>query len=327
MCEIRSWTSCGTGTSARARAATLLVLWIGLQQSKYFHWVGRYGKANEHNGKIPRDFWLTAEEKAAIVSHAKAHPLDGYRRLAFRMLDEEVAAASPTTVWTVLKEAGVMGKRTTTPSRKGQGFEQPTAPHQHWHIDISYININGTFYYLCSILDGYSRYLVHWDIGCQMTESDVERIVQRARELFPDARPRIISDNGPRLIARDFKDFIRIRGMTHVRTSPYYPQSNGKIERWHKTLKATAIRPQTPLSLEDAFRVVGRFVEQYNGERLRSAIGYLTPKAKLEGREEQIFHLRDERLEAARARRKLLRQQARTQGVVPPAAPAAAASL
>jgi transposase InsO family protein len=308
-------------------AATLLVVWIGIQQSKYFAWITRYGCANEHNGLVPRDFWLTSEEKAAIVSYARAHPSDGYRRLAFRMMDDDVVAASPTTVWSVLKEAGLMGKRITSPSRKGTGFEQPTAPHQHWHIDISYINVCGTFYYLCSILDGDSRYLIHWDIRCQMTESDVELIVQKAREMFPDARPRIISDNGPQFIARDFKDFIRLCGMTHVRTSPYYPQSNGKIERWHKTLKASAIRPQTPLSLEDALRVVGRFVEQYNSERLHSAIGYVTPKAKLEGREQQIFEVRDQRLEAARARRKLLRQQARTLDVVPPAAPAAAASL
>jgi len=308
-------------------AATLLVLWIGIQQSKYFHWVGRYGKANEHNGLVPRDFWLTPEEKAAIVSYARAHPLDGYRRLAFRMMDDDVAAASPTTVWSVLTQAGLMGKRTTSPSRKGTGFEQPTAPHEHWHIDISYINVCGTFYYLCSILDGYSRYLVHWDIRCQMTESDVELIVQKARELFPEARSRIISDNGPQFIARDFKDFIRLVGMTHVRTSPYYPQSNGKIERWHKTLKQTAIRPQTPLTLEDALRVVGRFVDKYNAERLHSAIGYVPPKAKLEGREQQIFDMRDERLDAARARRKLLRQQARASGATPPPVQPAAASL
>lgn len=115
------------------------MVWIGIQQSKYFEWVKRYGRVNEHNGLVPRDFWLTSQEKASIVSYARAHPLDRYRRLAFRMMDDDVVAASPTTVWTVLKEAGLMGKRTTTPSRKGAGFEQPTAPHQHWHIDISYL--------------------------------------------------------------------------------------------------------------------------------------------------------------------------------------------
>ena len=101
--------------------------------------------------------------------------------------------------------------------------------------------------------------------------------------------------------------------MTHVRTSPYYPQSNGKIERWHQTLKVTAIRPQTPLSLEEARRVVARFVEEYNERRLHSAIGYVTPRAKLEGREREIFQQRDRKLEAARAARAIKRQQVRSQ--------------
>jgi hypothetical protein len=94
--------------------------------------------------------------------------------------------------------------------------------------------LGGTFYYLCSVLDGYSRAIVHWEIREAMREVDVETILQRARENHPQARPRIISDNGPQFIAREFKEFIRIAGMTHVRTSPYYPQSNGKIEAWQK---------------------------------------------------------------------------------------------
>ncbi|MFZ3213295.1 MAG: transposase family protein [Terriglobales bacterium] len=98
-------------------------------------------------------------------------------------------------------------------------------PHQHWHIDVSYINLCATFYYLCSVLDGYSRFLVHWDLRESMKEADIEVILERAKEKYPEAKPRIISDNGPQFIARDFKEFIRISGMTHVRTSPYYPQS------------------------------------------------------------------------------------------------------
>jgi putative transposase len=93
-----------------------------------------------------------------------------------------------------------------------------------------------------------------------------------------EVRPRIISDNGPPLIVKDFKEFIRISGMSHVRTSPYYPQSNGKIERWHKSLKGECIRPGTPLSLEDARRMVEGYVEQYNNVRQNSAIGYIAPK-------------------------------------------------
>ena len=113
----------------------------------------------------------------------------------------------------------------------------------------------------------------------------METILQRARESFPGVTPRIISDNGPQFIAKDFKEFIRIAGMTHVKTSPYYPQSNGKIERWHKTLKGECIRVQVPLSLDDARRIVADYVTHYNNVRLHSAIGYVTPKDKLDGRD------------------------------------------
>ncbi|PYV06051.1 MAG: IS3 family transposase, partial [Acidobacteria bacterium] len=197
------------------------------------------------------------------------------------------------------------------------GFQQPAGPHQHWHVDISYLNLAGTFYYLCSVLDGYSRYLVHWEIRESMTEAEVEIILQRAREQFPPAAPRLISDNGPQFIARDFKEFIRICGMTHVRTSPFYPQSNGKIERWHQSLKGECVRPGVPLSLEEARRLVGRYVDHYNRIRLHSAIVYVTPLAKLEAREPQIFAERDRKLEAARRQRQLRRQEA----WVPPPSP------
>jgi len=121
-----------------------------------------------------------------------------------------------------------------------------------------------------------------------MTEPDVEIILQRGREKFPAARPRIISDNGPQFIANDFKAFIKHCGMTHVRTSPNYPQSNGKIERWHGSLKQECIRRKTPLSLEDARRIIGRYVEHYNSVRLHSSIGYIAPKDKLQGRAQTI---------------------------------------
>ena len=231
--------------------------WLDVTASKFYDWLERYGKVNEHNGWVPRDFWLEDWEKQAIIGFHLKNPLEGYRRLTFMMLDADIVAVSPSSVWRVLGQAGLLSKWNGKPSKKGTGFEQPLAAHQHWHIDVSYINIGGTFYYLCSILDGCSRYIVNWDLRKSMTESDIEIILERAKELHPDARPRIISDNGPQFIAKDFKEFIRISGMTHVRTSPYYPQSNGKIERWHKSLKGECIRPGTPLSLEDARRLVG----------------------------------------------------------------------
>ena len=151
---------------------------------------------------------------------------------------------------------------------------------------------------------------MHWDLRESMKESEIEMILERAKEKYPEAKPRIISDNGPQFIARDFKEFIRISGMTHVRTSPFYPQSNGKIERWHKSLKSECIRPLTPLTLEDARRLIQSYVDRYNTVRLHSAIGYVTPQDMLEGRQAEIHAARDRKLDEARRQRQLRRQQA-----------------
>lgn len=279
--------------------------WLDISRSKYYDWVRRQGQPNEHNAPQPKQHWLTTTEKTAIVGYFASHREIGYRRMAYMMLDENVVAVSPSSVYRVLVKTGLIQSSQAATSSKGQGFKQPKRPHQHWHMDISYLNICGTFYYLCSILDGYSRYIVHWEIRAAMTEADVETILQRAREAFPQAKPRIITDNGPQFIAQDFKHFVRLCGMQHVRTSPYYPQSNGKIERWHQTIKKECIRPGTPLSLADARRMVATFIKQYNRHRLHSAIGYITPWDKLQQREEAILTERQQKLALARQQRQL----------------------
>lgn len=284
--------------------ASALLGKLELPRGKFYEWKKRYGLANEHNGKLCRDFWLLEEEKRAIASYAASHPLEGYRRLTYMMMDENVACASPASVYRVLKAAGMLkgwaGPKTQS---KGSGFIQPTRPHEHWHIDVSYINIAGTFYYLCSVLDGYSRAIVHWDLCEAMKERDVEMVLQKAYEAAGKPAPRIISDNGPQFISRDFKEFVRVLGMTHVRTSPYYPQSNGKLERFHGTAKSEAVRPGLPMSLEDARRILTGYIAHYNETRLHSAIGYVTPKAMLEGRRQEIHDRRDRQLETARLAR------------------------
>jgi len=240
--------------------------------STFSNWKRCYGKAYEHNGWIPRDHWLDEWEKQAILKFHFDHPLEGYRRLTYMMIDADIVACSSATVYRVLSEAGLL-KRNNKSSKKGTGFHQPLLAHDHWHIDVSYLNIAGTFYFMATVLDGYSRSVIHGDIREKMEEVDIEIVLQGAREKYPDARPRIISDNGPQFISTDFKHFVRLCGMKHVRTSPYYPQSNGKIERYHRTIKSQCIRPQSPLTLIDAKRIVEKFVIDYNTVRLHSAIG------------------------------------------------------
>lgn len=286
-----------------------LLAWLELSPSKFHNWAQRYGKANEHNGNIPRDYWLEDWERQAIIDFHHQHPLNGYRRLTFMMNDADMVAVSPSTTYRVLKKAGLLDRHNVKASKKGKGFKQPKKPHHHWHIDISYLNLGGTFYFLISVLDGYSRFIVHWEISESMREQDVEMVLQKALEKYPDAKPRIISDNGPQFIAKDFKTFLRIFGLSHARTSPYYPQSNGKLERWHGSLKSECIRPSSPQTVEEATRRVSDYVHHYNETRLHSAIGYVTPADKLAGRAESIHDARDKRLEEARERRRKKRQQ------------------
>ena len=171
--------------------------WLSVTASKFYDWRQRYGRANQHNTWVPRDFWLQDWEKQAILEFYRNHPLEGYRRLTFLMLDADIVAVSPSSTWRGLSQAGWLRKWNAAPAKKGTGFEQPPEPHQHWHIDVSYLNLSGTFYYLCSGLDGYSRSIVHWDLRPSMTEAEIEITLEAAREQYPEARPRSISDNGP----------------------------------------------------------------------------------------------------------------------------------
>jgi len=300
------------GWSQTTELSTKVFLrWLELLPAQFYRWKQRYGKTNEHNGKIPRDFWLEEHERQAILDFQEQYPLEGYRRLAFMMLDQDVVAVSPSSVYRVLRAAGRLDRWNPKPSSKGKGFEQPTAAHQHWHTDVAYVNVGGTFYYFTGVLDGYSRCLLHWELRESMKEEDIEIVLQRALERFPGTRPRVISDNGSAFIARDFKTFIREAGMTHVRTSPYYPQSHGKIERFHRTLKHDAIRRFEPSDPEQARKVIARFVDHYNEIRLHSALGYVTPADKLAGREPEIWAERDRKLEEAREMRRRRRQALR----------------
>jgi transposase InsO family protein len=227
------------------------------------------------------------------------------------MLDEDIVAVSPSSTYRVLKAAGRLDRKNVTPSKKGTGFVQPTKNHQEWHVDVSYMNVGGSFYFLISVLDGFSRYIVHWELRETMKELDIELVIAKAIEKHPGVSPRIISDNGPQFIAKDFKEFVRQYGLTHVRTSPYHPQSNGKLERWHGSLKNECIRPSCPATREEAQKRIEKYVNHYNHVRLHSAIGYITPADCLAGLSQVIGEERDRKLESARERRQQRRAAAK----------------
>jgi len=267
-----------------------ILSWASIRRTTYYDWRKRLGEPNRHNGHIPREHHATPEEKAEVCAYARTQLHKGYRALTYEMLDGDIAALSPSTIYRILSAAGLLG-RAGAPTKKGKGFAQPSAPHKHWHTDFTYINIGGTFHFLCAVLDGYSRAVLAWEIAPTMTSADAQRVIQKAREAHPGARPRIISDNGSQFTAREFGSFLN------------HPQSNGKIERFNLSYKHGCIYPLTPLTLEDARRITGDYIEHYNNERLHSALGYITPADMLAGRQKEIHDSRDKKLAAAREKR------------------------
>ena len=278
---------------------------IGLAPRKFYNWKHCYGEPWKLNYDQIKGNWLTQDEKDKIIDFYISHEGDGYRRCAYMMMDQNVAYAAPSTVYGVLSKAGKMRSRTLKISKKGTGFVQPTELHSHWHSDITNITVGQRVYFLISILDGYSRSIISWELRKSMKSSDVGIVFEKARERFPDARPRIITDNGKQYKCREFSDFIRRNDYSHVTTTPYYPQSNGKQERFHGTLKSECIKVKCIITKEDANNEIEKYITNYNNNRLHSAIGYVTPHDKMNGLEDEIFKERDAKLENRRRERKL----------------------
>lgn len=278
----------------------IMLKWLNLSTSKYHDWVRRYNQENSHNANIPKANWLLNWERKAIIEYSLKHIGEGYRRLTYMMLDENVVAVSPSSVYRVLKRAGLLNKwNKVKKSSKGHGFDQPEKPHEHWHIDIKYVNFNGTFLFLIDIIDGYSRYIVHHELRTHMQESDVQITVQKALEKYKGVNPRLITDNGTQFISKDFTEYLRLVGMQHIRTSIAYPQSNGKIERFHRSVNEECLQKKPMIDLVDARLQVFKYIEFYNNVRLHSSLNYLTPDDYMADRIEIRLKEREEKLNAA----------------------------
>jgi putative transposase len=259
---------------------------LALPRSTYFDWAKHGGKSPRPASVTPKAHHITPEERTAVIAFAKMHLEEGYKRLSFMMAEAGVAFIRPSTVYVILKEEGLIGrwKQPSCGAHK-KGFDQPDGPHQQWHTDIAYLNILGSQYFLISVLDGFSRAIIHHEIRLKMETRDVQIVIQRALDTLPKgtARPRLISDNGSQYVSAQFKGFIRDAGCAHSKARVRHPQSNGKIERWHKSIKTECVRRAPLGDLEEAQKVVADYVLNYNTVRLHSAIHYLTPADALRG--------------------------------------------
>jgi putative transposase len=240
-------------------------------------------------------------ERGFIVAYALEHPSLGPREIAARLVDREGKLVSESTVYRVLREAGLV----KPPQVQGFPAEKEyrvkaTGPNQLWHTDASYFFVAGWgYYYLITVLDDYSRMVLAWRVRPSMGTTCIIEVVQDAVEFTGlltvpvEHGPALLTDNGPGFPSRAIEEFVKVRAMKHIVASPYHPQTNGKLERYHRTAKANIILfvYHSPEALEQA---MGEFVRHYNYERYHEALGNVTPADMYYGRREAILARRKE---------------------------------
>lgn len=281
---------------------------LGLSRARYRDWVRREARdALTDRPPVPRttDGILPAE-RAAVTAYALAHPKDGYRRLAWQMIDADVAYLSPSSVYRVLAAADLLYRWKRSAST-GQAPAKPTRPHERWHTDLMYLRVADCWYFLVTVIDAYSRYIVHWELLTSMRAADVELVIQAALEQT-GARPQIVSDSGSQFTGAEFKGLMRRFALAHIRIRTYHPESNGVIERYHRTTR-DALSERELHTLGQARDVIGAWVEHYNETRLHAALGYLPPAEYYRGDPAARQHERQVKLVRAQRQRRLANQE------------------
>jgi putative transposase len=276
---------------------------FGIHRSTYYGWFSESGELlppvarKSANSRKARD-----SEVNAVIGYRKDHMDVGYRKLTWMMVDENIAFLSESSVYQILSDHDLLRpwlRAELDPAGK-EYKNKPKYPHHHWHTDIAYIKVNNVFYFLIMLLDGYSRFLLDWELMPDMLGSSVEMFVQKAKEKYPFAKPMLIMDNGSQFISRDFKLLASRIDITPVHTRRNHPQTNGKIERMNGTVKNEAIKPGCPTNYQEACEILNQYAYTYNYQRLHAGVSYLRPADMFFGRGKKMLNERENKMLVAR---------------------------
>jgi len=278
---------------------------LGVPRAVYYAWRDRAteDRLADTPPQAPRTAQLLPSEREAIVTYAQEHPTLGYRRLAWSMVDAAVAAASPSAVYDVLRSAGTLYR----PPREDGTLRRPpaaTRPDQRWHLDVLYLWVFGRWYFLVTVIDAYSRYVVAWDLCWALTDDAMALVLRQALDRTPGATPEIVTDNGAEFTGRDFLLACKAESLKHIRTRVYHPQSNGCAERYNRTFREEGWAGQQPDDYPAALALITEWVQTYNTLRLHSALQYLTPWDYYRGDPTTRLATRRTQLQQARQRRR-----------------------
>jgi len=317
VCELVAETKRRSGWAARR---TLTVL--GISPTSYYRWLREEAWAKALPAEPVRPvqvFEALPEEKQAVVDYSLKHPEIRHRELSWRMLDEDVAALSASTVYRILREADLMCRHRGRQKRYREEFEQAWHADERWGTDLMHIKLGAATYYFVAFIDEYSRYIVHWELLDRMDGPSVSIAAQAALETLPrneqgelETAPEIRSDNGSGYISGDFRSVLEHHGLTHQRITPNCPEENGIMERANRTFREALEEHELSnrFTAEDA---LSKIIEWYNRERLHSSLGYLRPVDYYRGEPESLHEARRRKLSAARHRRKEKNLQLRQQ--------------
>ncbi len=286
---------------------------LGISSSSYYRWQRDEAWAQAEPPEPVRPtqaFAALAEERKAVRNYALKHPAVRHRELAWKMIDDDVAYLSASTVYRILKEERLVSSWRGRKKRYREAEEKPTRPDELWATDIMYLKVGGQQYFLVAFIDEYSRYLVHHELLSSMDGIVVSTAAERALETLPrDERgellvtPTIRSDNGSCYISREFHGLLDHHGLTHQRITPYCPEENGIMERANRTLRE-ALEDEEFSNRFEAEDTLERIIEHYNHERLHSSLGFLRPADYYRGQPTRLHEARRQKLTQARHRRR-----------------------
>lgn len=294
---------------------------LGIHKSTFYNWYRVYSAKGAEGfaaKRTTRQQWNTIPEqqKQVVVEVALDHPALSPRELAVKITDEQQVFISESSVYRILKAQGLI----TTPQHillsASKEFNQKTCfVHEMWQTDFTYFKVVGWgWYYLSTILDDYSRFIVHWELCKTMAAEDVERCIGEAMtkaHLGAEQRPKLLSDNGSCYIAQDLKEYLKRVGVKHIHGRAQHPQTQGKIERYHRSMK-NVVKLEHYYCPEELTAAISEFVHFYNHERYHESLGNVTPADVYFGKREQILKRREKiKQQTLKQRRKrhLLRKQ------------------
>ena len=276
---------------------------LGIPKSTYYRWLRRkdHQGLEDHAGS-GKPTWnrLTFQEVDYVVSAAREMPQLSCRQLAAWITDNQGFSVSESSVYRILRREGLV-KSPEMQLKAGKEYHRKTSgPHQMWATDASYFRVVGWgYYYLVTVMDDYSRFILAHRLQRDMTSDSFIEVVQEAvdrtgmDQVAVTDRTRLLSDNGPGYVSRAFRDYLGMGGIKHILATPFHPQTNGKLERYHRTLKldVNQVPYELPTDLEAA---IAAFVSYYNYRRYHKALGNVTPSDVLKGRREEILQRRKE---------------------------------